>query len=166
LLREANVELLLGSEEDLQFYRSGQLSPATALRIAGRYQWLAIGLVLGNVVTLLVAFVVTLMVLIGPGGSPALVAALLALAAVQLGVAVWIWLIGNRAKQLPVQRLRGALGMGRTADRLLLDGHEFRLVGPLRAAPQVGQVVNAYWVQPPLQRAPLAVALLAEDESR
>lgn len=158
-------QLLLGSQEDLAFYQAGQLSPATATLIASRYQWLAIGLVLGNVVTLLVTFVLTLLLLLNERGSAALVVALLLLAVAQLGAAVWVWLAGSRVGHLPVQRLRGPLGIARRSDRLLLRGREFRLHGRLLAAPEADQQVSAYWVQPPLWQAPLALALLAEDNA-
>jgi len=157
-------KLLMGSTDDLEFFRSGQLSPAAAMRIAHRYQWLAIGLVLGNAVTLLVVFVLALLLLLGPRGQPALVVGLLLIAGAQLGVAVWIWMIGQRAQRLPVQRVKAPLGLATRGDRLQLGGREFRLLSTLQAAPEVGQLVSAYWVQPPLQRSPLALALLVEDE--
>jgi hypothetical protein len=158
-------KLLLGSEDDLRFYRQGRLSPAAAARVANRYQWLAIGLAAGNMVTLLVVFVLTIVLLNSGRGTLALVLTLLALAVIQLGLAVIIWLIGDRAKSLPVQRVRAPLEVGARTGRLRLGEREYRLLGRLNIAPEVGQTLSAYWVQPPFQRTPLALALLSEDEA-
>lgn len=156
----------MGSEDELPYYQAGQISPAAATKIAQRYQWLAIGLAIGNMLTLLVVFVLVLVLLSSARGSLGLVIALLLLASAQLGVAVFVWLAGARAQRLPVQRVRGPLGMSTRPGRLRLGDREYRLLGGLRGPPEVGRTVSAYWVQPPLQRTPLALALLSEDEAR